>query len=472
MGNQICIGFDEQKPEHSQAKKIDNLKSNMKIFVGPILHSFSPSDLRILNPGTIAVNNLGKIEFVQEGVHSDQLLKKFNLTSEHVTVLKENQFILPGFVDTHIHAPQYVFTGTGYDVGLLEWLEKYTFPKESEFKDSSHAHGSYQKVVKRSLRCGTTTACYYATIHLEASKILANVVKSVGQRGFIGKVNMDNNSPDYYVEKTEDSLNDTSAFIEYVNSLNSDLVKPVLTPRFAPSCTSKLMSGLADISREKNLLIQTHISENCGECEWVKNLFPEQNGYADVYKHNGLLNEKSVMAHCIYLTEEERKLFKEVNAGISHCPNSNFSLQSGVLNVRQLFREGITKVGLGTDVSGGYSASLLDGMRQSIIASKVIHMKSRDAAEENICEPLTFKEAIYLATLGGAKVLNLEEKIGNFEVGKSFDALLIDLNVGENGTSTIDVFRHDKIEDLIEKFVYLGDDRNISQIFVAGKQVV
>jgi guanine deaminase len=237
------------------------------------------------------------------------------------------------------------------------------------------------------------------------------------------------------------------------------------------------MQFLGDYAKQNNLLIQSHISENLSEIEWVKGLHTDCDGYGDVYQKYGLLTENSIMAHSIYLTASERKLFKTLNVGISHCPNSNFSLQSGVCNVRRLFQEGIQKVGLGTDVGGGYSPSILgthflfeyqrvDAMRQAIIASKVIHIQDNEYA------PLNISEAFYLATLGGSKVLNMDKKIGNFVVGKSFDALLIDLHDASKDRNSIDSFTHDTTLSLFEKFIYLGDDRNIKQVFVNGEKVI
>ncbi|KAJ3199792.1 hypothetical protein HDU67_002548 [Dinochytrium kinnereticum] len=396
-----------------------------------------------------------------------------------VVRLSPNQFLIPGFIDTHIHAPQYVFTGTGTDLPLLEWLQKYTFPRESAFADTDYAKGAYARAVTRSARCGTTTACYYGTLHLEASKILVNVVSSIGQRAFVGKVNMDRNSPEYYTETTQSSIKDTTDFVDYVSSVNSSLITPVLTPRFVPSCTSELMSFLGKLAVERNLPIQSHLSENRNEIKWVAELHPEETTYTGVYKRYGLLNQRSVMAHCIHLDEEERKLMLETGAGVSHCPTSNFSLVSGVLNVRRLLNEGI-KVGLGTDVAGGYSPSILDAIRHAIVASKVVAARSQETAETKIIEPLSYSEAFYLATVGGAQVMGLEDRVGNFSTGKEFDALVVDLSAGLQGevvdlsnppNFSVDIFPHDDVVTAFEKFIFLGDDRNISQVWVQGKKL-
>jgi guanine deaminase len=379
--------------------------------------------------------------------------------------IKINGFIIPGFIDTHIHSPQYVFTGTGYDLGLLEWLQKYTFPKECQFDDLVHARKVYGKVVAKTLKNGTTCCSYYATIHKHSAVELAKICIEKGQRGFIGKVNMDRNSPDYYIETTDSSLKDTREFVKEVFELESDLVVPCITPRFVPTCTSELMKGLAQISNEFNIPIQSHLSENKNEIQWVKELHPESMTYSHCYYDHGLLNNQTIMAHCVYLEESERTLLKDQGVGIAHCPSSNFSLHSGVMNVRQLVQQGFEKIGLGTDCAGGYSCSMMDAMRQALIASKVIHIDSRSEENKEIFDALHYYHVFYLATLGGAKVMNLDQKLGNFEVGKEFDALVVDMD-------GIDLFDHDDEQTRFEKFIYLGDDRNIRQVYVKGKQVI
>jgi guanine deaminase len=341
------------------------------------------------------------------------------------------------------------------------------------------------------LQSGTTTACYYATIHSESTLILAKTIKNLGQRAFVGKVNMDRNSPEYYTEiDWEQSLESTLKTMQDLKALKSPLITSVLTPRFVPSCTPELMKALGDLSLKEQLPIQSHLSENHSEIAWVSSLHPEVDSYAQVYESFGLLNERTIMAHCVHLTSAERQLLKKLKVGISHCPLSNFCLHSGVLNVRQLLEEGHTKVGLGTDVGGGYAPSILEAMRGALTASKVTHIHSRDALPSgssasieaspssptkkkkktgHVYEPLNLSETFYLATLGGARVMNLDCKIGNFVKGKEFDALLVDLSSPKD--TPIHIFKHDSLMDIFEKFVYLADDRHLSRIFVNGRQV-
>lgn len=452
------------------------------VIVGTIIHSLSQTHLEILQPGIIALDASKQISLVQRTSSTDISTIQQDLSSKGLSTtpstefifLTKTQFIIPGFIDTHIHAPQYVFTGTGLDLPLLEWLNKYTFPREAAFKDTQYADNAYSKVVKRTLLAGTTTACYYGTIHNAACDVLVGHLHRIGQRAFVGKVNMDRHSPDWYVETTEDSIKDTEVFVKKtleVNKVNgNDLVTPVITPRFAPTCTETLMKALADIATRYKLPIQTHISENTAECAWVQDLFSDSGAtdYTDVYDKMGLLTPQTILAHAIYLSEDEKRRIKQRNAGISHCPTSNFCLQSGVLNVRQLLDAGI-KVGLGTDVSGGYSPSMLTAVRDAMTASKVTTIQSKNTSDTDTkpTPALTLPEVLWLATMGGAQVLNLDSKIGNFVNRKELDALVIDVSTGDN----IDLFDHDDVLTTLEKWVYLGDDRNIVKIFVAGKVV-
>lgn len=436
-----------------------------RVFQGNVVWSNGPQDLIFKENYLVAVSTDGTILFMEDASQLSILQEKFSFGLDKVKVLSAEQFLIPGFIDTHIHAPQYVFTGTGYDRPLLEWLNTYTFPRESEFKSDDYATDSFGKVVHRSLACGSTTACYFGTIHTSACKILANTAIKYGQRAFIGKVNMDRNSPDYYVESTEESIEATRQFVEFCLELKNTLVTPVVTPRFVPTCTPKLMTFLGEFASKYNLQIQSHISENKDEIEWVKSLHPECESYSEVYESYKLLTSKTIMAHCIHLSQEELDLFKRNQVGIAHCPNSNFSLSSGICNVREMLDMGITKVGLGTDVGGGYSPCVLDSMRQAAIASKVAAM----TIGNNKQKPLNLAELLYLGTLGGARALNIQETVGNFQVSKEFDALLV--SIEDEFDRNIHVFPHDTFETLVEKFVYLGDDRNIKQVFVKGCQV-
>ncbi|KAE9016982.1 Guanine deaminase [Phytophthora fragariae] len=438
-----------------------------------VVHSVALGQLQLLQPGLVGVDDRGTIVFVLDLAQAAAAAPPF----DELVDLGE-QLLLPGFIDGHAHAPQYSFIGVGMHLPLLQWLETYTFPYEAKFQRADYARAVYEKAVRRHLHSGTTTCSYFATVHLEACKLLADILERVGQRGYVGKVNMDRNASSGLQEDTQTSIDDTRAFVQYVQDKQNALLTPVITPRFVPSCSSKLMRALAEISREHTpkLPVQSHLGENRDEIAWVKGLHPESATYTGVYDDHGLLHERSYMAHCIWCSKGERELLRERQTAVIHCPNSNFSLSSGVLNVRRLLQEEGVKVGLGTDVSGGYSPSMLDAIRQAVIASKLVAIGNGSSGDEDSEGPqeesLSYAEAFHLATVGSAEALGLGDTVGNFMVGKAFDALVID-SYAPN--SPIDE-AHDPVEaaDVLhtfQKFLFLGDDRNIVSIFVGGRQV-
>ncbi|KAI0211152.1 Guanine deaminase [Lamellibrachia satsuma] len=367
---------------------------------------------------------------------------------------------------------------TGLDLPLLEWLPRYTFPLEASFGDVTFAAAAYRKVVTRLLKNGTTTACYFATIHTEGTLQLCDIIEDVGQRAFVGKVCMDQHAPGYYVEDTAKSVSDTERFVQNVLNRKNELLQPVVTPRFAVSATQELMTQLARVASKYGVRVQvampqylailgqtydSHLSESPGECKLISSMFPDAKHYTEVYKTAGLLNAKTVMAHCNHLSDDEVDLIKQTSTGVAHCPNSNISVQSGLCDVRRLLDKEI-KVGLGTDVSGGYSPSMLDAIRYTAQTSNILSV-SRDEHYTR----LDYREAFRLATLGGSQVLGIEDRVGNFIVGKEFDVLRINPSVAN---SPFDIFDKDTVDDMIQKFFYLGDDRNIVEVFVAGQRVL
>lgn len=431
------------------------------IIVGPVVHSEELTQLTVFDCGLIAVVD-GKIVAVEETANNlAKIQQEYSICDDFVYHLVEGEFLMPGFIDTHIHAPQYPNAGLGYDKQLLDWLSTYTFPLEKKFSDLSFAAKVYEAIVKKTLANGTTTALYFATIHFDSTVLLADIVAAQGQRAFIGKVNMNYNTPEGYGETTEESYQMTEKFIKQLKELQNNLVQPIITPRFALSCDMPLMTRLGELASRCNVHIQTHISENPGEVAAVKDLYPDCKNYADVYDRAKLLTDKTVLAHGVYLTDDELLVLAARGSSVSHCPNSNTSLKSGLCDVRRLLDAGI-KVGLGTDVSGGFSPSVLDAIRNALDVS--IHIsfgKGEDYA------PLTYHEAFYLATLGGATAVALDDKVGNFRVGKYFDALIVNMK----NPGPVDVLQQYNTELLVQKFLYTGDDRNIRKVYVAGCQV-
>ncbi|XP_036069587.1 guanine deaminase [Oryzias melastigma] len=434
-----------------------------QVFRGTFIHSTPQTALQVLEDALLGVDSAGKIAFIGKGENVLELSQKFGFNPSEVIKLAQHEFFMPGLIDTHIHASQYSYAGTALDMPLLKWLNTYTFPVESHFKDLEFARKVYTQVVKRTLRNGTTTACYFATIHTDASLLLGQIANDFGQRALVGKVCMDrNDSVEHYRETLQESVDETHRFIKELLNKKYPLVKPVVTPRFAPSCTEALLKQLGTIAKNNNLHIQSHISENIDELELVKNLFPDSETYTDVYHKFNLLTDKTIMAHGCHLSDKELTVFRETGTSLSHCPNSNFSLCSGILDARNVLNHKV-KLGLGTDVAGGYSSSILDAVRRALDASKVLTIQNPEY------QTLTFEEVFRLATLGGSQVLSLDDKIGNFEVGKDFDALRV--NVAARG-GPIDLVQCEAPKILLEKFLNLGDDRNIVEVFVAGRKVV
>ncbi|KAI4902837.1 hypothetical protein NFI96_011721 [Prochilodus magdalenae] len=425
------------------------------VYRGTLAHSTWDAPLQILEDFVLGVDDAGKIAFIEAGQNVDTLSQTWGFHSSDIIQLEQHEFLMPGMVDTHIHASQYSYSGTALDRPLLDWLNEYTFPVESRYKDLDFAKDVYTKVVKRTLRNGTTTACYFATIHTDASLLLGQIADNFGQRALVGKVCMDCNSMvSHYKELLNECEDETKRLYAHV--------KPVVTPRFAVSCSSSLLHTLGKIAKNNDLHIQSHISENKEEVKLVKELFPDCQSYTDVYLKHNLLTDKTVMAHGCYLSDEELKIFHEKGAAISHCPNSNISLSSGILNVRNVLNHKV-KLGLGTDVAGGYSPSILDALRRTMDTSKVLSIL--DAQHK----ALTFEEVFRLATLGGSEALALSEQTGNFEVGKDFDALRVNMCIPGG---PVDVFPRQGPKVILEKFLNLGDDRNIVEVFVAGRRVV
>ena len=360
--------------------------------------------------------------------------------------------------------------GLGQSMHILDWLSTVTFPNEARFQDPEYARRIYSRCVDGFLQQGITTASYYGSAHAEATKILADLCLEKGQRALVGKCNMNREAPDYYRDETAaSSLRDTEDCIAHVRSIDPEakLIRYVLTPRFAISCDDALLAGLGEISQHNpDLPMQTHVNEATTEMEFTKTLFPMFDNEMDLYDHFGLLaSGRSILAHCCYMNEYEMRRLKELSCGIAHCPVSNMTVGGGFMAapIRAFLRRGILKIGLGTDSGGGFSSSILDAMRQALIASN-----AREVASGGQDKGLSIPEVFYLATLGGARVCCLEGKIGNFGVGKEFDALLV--SGDKHGIMTM-IEEEDSPNTILEKFIMTGDDRNIKQVYVRGRQV-
>ncbi|KAL4961081.1 putative guanine deaminase [Aspergillus stella-maris] len=445
--------------------------ASVLVFQGTVIHSIDSETLKILDNATLVVTD-GRITALHKS--TNDLPSDSFPPNASIHRLPPHDFLIPGFVDTHNHAPQWPMRGLGQGLHILDWLNEITFPVEARFADPAYATSIYEHTVEDFLRQGITTASYYSSRHREGTKILAEICHRKGQRAFVGKCNMDRNAPDYIQEESASvSLRETEECIQHIRGLSKNdhqehLVKPVVTPRFAISCTPELLQGLGEIvKRDDALAIQTHFNEAQQEIDATTELFPQFAGSeADLYESYGLLNARSILAHCTIMTDYEKERIHSLDCGVAHCPIANMTVGGGfmVAPVRDFLRRGI-KVGLGTDSGGGWASGMLAVMRQAMIASN-----AREVLSEGKDKALSFEETFYLATLGGAKVLCLEDRIGNFQVGKEFDAVWVTTTTGlqsamtprEDGDSPRRVF---------EKYIMTGDDRNVAQVYVRGRKV-
>lgn len=369
----------------------------------------------------------------------------------------KDQLIIPGLTDLHIHAPQYSFRGLGMDMELLDWLNTNTFPEEAKYQDLEYARKAYGIFADAMKKSATTRACIFATIHNEATELLMELMEETGLKTMVGRVNMDRNSPDYLREPSAaKSEQDTREWIEKTISKYEN-VKPILTPRFIPSCTDELMERLHGIQEDYGLPVQSHLSENQGEIAWVKELCPKARFYGDAYDRFGLFGGKvrTIMAHCVSSNEEEIGLLKERGVFIAHCPQSNTNLASGIAPVRAYLDQGL-KVGLGSDVAGGSGESIFRAMSDAIQVSKL-----RWRLQDGSLKPLTVEEAFYLGTLGGGAFFG---KVGSFLKGFELDALILDDKPLLHPQPLT-------LKQRLERFIYLSDDRQIKGKYVGGKRI-
>lgn len=361
-----------------------------------------------------------------------------------------DRLIIPGFVDLHLHASQFLQCGVGMTKQLLDWLNDYTFDLEREFQNLEFARKAYSCFADKMVACGTLRSCIFASSSTAGTEVLFDVLKEKGIGAYVGKVNMDQNGPDFITETTEKSLEGTKYLINKFK--DEPLVKPIITPRFAPSCSTELLRGLGKLALEYQLPVQSHLSENIDEVKWVQSLFESAKNYSDIYLTNNLYGQtKTLMAHAIYLDDDEKKLALKMDPFLVHCPDSNINVRSGIMPVREYLNMGL-KIGLGSDIAGGHKMGLNEAMVRAIQLSKLVALNDEEL------QPLTIAEVFYMATKGGGSFFG---KTGSFEKGFLFDALVI-----EDDNMIAEMY---SLEDRLEKFIYTGDDRNIIARYVEGK---
>ncbi|KOA18664.1 guanine deaminase [Clostridium homopropionicum DSM 5847] len=416
-----------------------------KIFKGNIIFTPTPNEFFTIENGYIVIVN-GKVKNVYK-----ILPEEYN---DFKIIDYSNKLIIPGMNDLHAHAPQFRHLGMAMDKELLPWLNDYTFPEESKFKDLDYSRNVYERFIKEVWKQGTTRIAVFATIHKNASMDLMELFIKSGLGAYVGKVNMDLNSPPYLCETSEDSLMDTEEIIVKYKD-KSPIVKPIITPRFVPTCSSELLKGLGELSIKYKVSVQSHLSENKNEIAWVKELHPTSNFYGEVYnKYNLLGQSPTLMAHCSFSSREEMALMKENNVIAVHCPSSNLNVGSGMMPIRK-FLDNDIRVAFGSDISGGHTCSIFKTMIYAIQVSKLFWANSNKEIPF-----LSNSEAFYIATKTGGSFFG---KVGSFEEGYDFDALVID-------DSELNYFNY-SLEERLERFIYVGDDRHILHRYVCGNLI-
>ena len=408
------------------------------------------------------------------------------------------RLIVPALYDLHMHAPQYQFRGLGMDLELLDWLNAHAFPNEARYRDTAFARQAYGMFVEDLRRGGTARCALFATLHTDATLQLMELLEQSGLRACVGKVNMDRNAPDELRESTEESIRETKRWLEAFSVRGFRHVAPILTPRFIPSCTDGLMRALGELTGAKDaaaraaalaetdvyadaagqqekqtgqkegaphdtqaprLPLQSHLSENQAEIAWVRELCPWSSSYGDAYDKLGCFGENGapvIMAHCVWSPVSERELMKQRGVYIAHCPASNTDIASGIAPIRRYLEEG-QRIGLGTDIAGGFSRSIFRAMADAIQVSKLYWRLCDQTAKS-----LTLPEVFYLGTKGGGSFFG---RCGSLEAGYAFDALVLD----ESQLRT--PLKNLTLEERLERFVYLADERDVLHKFVEGERL-
>ena len=429
--------------------------SNSFVLKGNICHTPTPSALDLHN-GAYAVC----VDGICKGV--------FDVLPDEYTNLPVCDYgdalIFPGMIDLHVHAPQYAFRGMCMDLELMDWLNQYTFPEEEKYENLDYAEKAYGMFVDALKRGATTRSCIFATRHRYATELLMKQMEESGLISYVGKVNMDREASEAL---TEDSA-DISAYTTFgwLNAVMNKFenTKPILTPRFIPCCTDKLMEELREIQMAYGIPVQSHLSESKGEIDFVKFLRPDNAFYGDSYNEYDLFGKnddintdvKTVMAHCVWSTDEEVELMRKNGVFVAHCPASNMNLTSGIAPIRKYLDLGLN-IGLGSDVAGGHSDSIFRAITDAIQVSKMYFRLVNESYK-----PLVFSEAFYLATKGGGKFFG---NVGSFEDGYEFDAIIMDDSVLPHPQEL-------NLAERMERAVYLGlDTKQINAKYVAGRKI-
>ena len=394
--------------------------------------------LLIIEDGTVL--EAGHAETLLDGLAEDVLLTEF-----------PGKLIVPGFIDCHVHYPQLDIIAS-YGEKLLDWLHRYAYPAEARFSDPDYAREAATVFVDELLNNGTTTALVFGTVHAHSADAIFEAAAARDMRLIAGKVLMDCNCPDELRDDAESAYADSKALIERWHGRGR--LGYAITPRFALTSTEEQLAAAGKLAREyPEVWVHTHLAENRDEVEQIAKQFPSSRSYLDVYDQFGLLRERSVFAHCLHLDGEDRARMASMGGAAAFCPTSNLFLGSGLFDLPAM-RAANIRCGLGTDVGGGTSLSLLKTASE---AYKVLHLQDH---------ALPATRALYLATLGAAEALYLDDVIGNFLPGKDADFVVLD-----PGASNLTARRTSAAETIEEAFfalLTLADDRHVAATFING----
>ncbi|MBU4484673.1 guanine deaminase, partial [bacterium] len=380
-------------------------KKRFRIFHARIIHSKSIDQVEDFKKGALVCDDAGVITEIGS---FDEISPKY---PDADIVQLADKLIIPGLIDTHLHLPQLDQRGK-HGATLLEWLKKYIFPCENAFKDPNVAEDAARRFFKKLILNGTTTAVTYTTIHEESTNRAFELARQSGLRIVMGKVMMDQHSPEGLLEDTNESLAASERLCSKWHGAENGRLMYAYTPRFAPTCSKKMWNGLSKLMHDSGAYMQTHIAETIGENKRVKELFPEYKDYVELFEDTNTLGDKTILAHAIHLSEDEIKRLAKSKTKVAHCPTSNLFLKSGRMPIELIDKYNVT-YGLGTDVGAGPSFSLFTTMRHA------------DYVQPDIT--IIPRKAFYLATQGGADVLSLGNKLGNFVPGKMADLCVINI---------------------------------------------
>ena len=422
-----------------------------QVYKAHVIYTKEKDRFEVMENGYVAVDADGRVS----GVASN--LSSLDCEDAEVTDFGD-RLLIPAMNDLHVHAPQYRNQGIAMDLELLPWLQKYTFPEEMKYADLGYAERMYRRFVRDLWRFGTMRACVFATIHTESTLLLMRLFQEAGMGALVGKVAMNRNCPEGLSESVEEMVR---GYESIIGELNGALVRPIITPRFIPSCTPEMLHACGELAAKYQLPVQSHLSENKDEIALVQLLEEESSCYGDAYDHYGLFGQTpTVMAHCVWTEGEELELMKRRGVMVAHCPTSNFNVASGMAPIRKFLDEGL-QVGLGSDISGGHDLSIFRMMVYAIQVSKIHYQRQREQSSSGSkARFITLSEAFWLATKSAGSFFG---RVGTFEPGYAFDALVID-------DSDLNHDHYSLLERL-ERYIYLGDDRQIMHRFCQGKEI-